>query len=111
QLALLQHTNPKPHSSFPQQIPHYLFNTPALTSHPHQIIIPSSTQQLINFLTHILTKQQFIIQNPTYPPIKQLLHNNHIPYLHTPLNKTPIHLNYFTQTNNNIPYLTPSHQF
>ncbi|MBN6093834.1 MULTISPECIES: PLP-dependent aminotransferase family protein [Staphylococcus] len=111
QLGLLQHTNPKGEWSLRQEIAHYLFNSRGVTCHPEQIIIGSSTEQLINLLTDMLSKEQFIIENPSYPPIKQVLDKKHIPYLQTPVNKTGIDLNYFSQTNNNIAYVTPSHQF
>ncbi|MEJ7432962.1 aminotransferase class I/II-fold pyridoxal phosphate-dependent enzyme, partial [Staphylococcus warneri] len=79
----LQHTNPKGEWSLRQEIAHYLFNSRGVTCHPEQIIIGSSTEQLINLLTDMLSKEQFIIENPSYPPIKQVLDKKHIPYLQT----------------------------
>ena len=47
------------------------FNSRGVTCHPEQIIIGSSTEQLINLVTDILNKPQFYIENPSYPPIKK----------------------------------------
>ncbi|PHK49471.1 PLP-dependent aminotransferase family protein [Staphylococcus edaphicus] len=110
-LNLLQHANPKGEWSLRQEIAHYLFNSRGVACHPEQIIIGSSTEQLINLLTDMLNKEQFIIENPSYPPIKQVLDKKHIPYLQVPVTKTGIDLNYFNQSEYNIAYVTPSHQF
>ncbi|MDG0859356.1 PLP-dependent aminotransferase family protein [Staphylococcus equorum] len=111
QLNLLQHTNPKGEWTLRQEIAHYIFNSRGVTCHPEQIIIGSSTEQLINLLTDILNKGRFIIENPSYPPIKQVLDKKQITYLQVPVNNTGIELEYFDESNNNIAYVTPSHQF
>ncbi|MCP6606302.1 hypothetical protein NL500_29345, partial [Klebsiella pneumoniae] len=55
-----------------QAIAHYLFNSRGVNCHPEQIIIGSSTEQLINQVTDILTDRSYIIEYPSYPPIKQV---------------------------------------
>ncbi|MEP9851056.1 PLP-dependent aminotransferase family protein [Staphylococcus aureus] len=111
QLNLLQHTNPKGEWTLRQEIAHYLFNSRGVTCHPDQIIVGSSTEQLINLITDILNKGRFLIENPSYPPIKQVLDKKHISYLQVPVNKTGIALEHFNRSNHNIAYVTPSHQF
>ncbi|MDN6837827.1 MAG: PLP-dependent aminotransferase family protein, partial [Staphylococcus equorum] len=111
QLNLLQHTNPKGEWTLRQEIAHYLFNSRGVACHPEQIIIGSSTEQLINLLTDILNKGRFLIENPSYPPIKQVLDKKQITYLQVPVNNTGIELEHFNESHNNIAYVTPSHQF
>ena len=82
-----------------------------MTSHPNQIIIGSSTEQLINLLTDILDDQSFIIEQPSYPPIKQVLDKKQIPYLQVPVTPTGIDIDAFKQSKHHVAYVTPSHQF
>src|SRR5699024_10766896 len=89
----------------------YLFNSRGVTCHPEQIIIGSSTEQLINLLTDILSNGKFLIENPSYPPIKQVLDKKQITYLQVPVSHTGIEIDDFQKSNNNIAYVTPSHQF
>ncbi|WP_437272000.1 PLP-dependent aminotransferase family protein [Staphylococcus succinus] len=111
QLNLLQHTNPKGQWGLRQEIARYLFNSRGVSCHPDQIIIGSSTEQLINLLTDILNDAQFYIENPSYPPIKQVLDKKQFKYQQIPVNQTGIELHYFNEFDNNIAYVTPSHQF
>jgi len=111
QMNLLQHANPDGDWSLRQEIAHYLFNSRGVSCHPEQIIIGSSTEQLINLLTEILNNEQFNIENPSYPPIKQVLDKKQISYLQVPVTKTGIDLSYVNKSQHNITYVTPSHQF
>ena len=63
-----------------QQIAHYLFNSRGVTCHPNQIIIGSSTEQLLDMITDVLSDSSFIIEQPSYPPIKQTLDKKQMPY-------------------------------
>ena len=60
-----------------QQISHYLFNSRGVTCHPNQIIVGSSTSQLLDMITNLLKKEEFIIEQPSYPPIKHTLDKNY----------------------------------
>lgn len=111
ELDLLLHASFKGEISLRQEIAHYLFNSRGVTCHPEQIIIGSSTEQLINLLTDILSNGKFLIENPSYPPIKQVLDKKQITYLQVPVSHTGIEIDYFQKSNNNIAYVTPSHQF
>lgn len=111
QRALLQHRDIQGLKELRQEIAHYLFSSRGVTSHPNQIIIGSSTEQLINLLTDILDDQSFIIEQPSYPPIKHVLDKKQIPYLQVPVTPTGIDIDAFKQSNHHIAYVTPSHQF
>ena len=70
-----------------QAIAHYLFNSRGVSCHPDQIIIGSSTRQLINQVTDILTDRSYIIEYPSYPPIKQVLDKKGLNYKRVPVKK------------------------
>ncbi|MEJ7501201.1 aminotransferase class I/II-fold pyridoxal phosphate-dependent enzyme, partial [Staphylococcus pasteuri] len=72
-IDLLQHGHPQGELALRQQIAHYLFNSRGVTCHPNQIIIGSSTEQLLDMITDVLSDSSFIIEQPSYPPIKQTL--------------------------------------
>jgi GntR family transcriptional regulator/MocR family aminotransferase len=111
EIDLLQHRSLEGLWELRQQIAHYLFNSRGVSSHPDQIIIGSSTEQLINLVTDILEKASFIIEHPSYPPIKQVLDKKQINYIQVPVTQTGIDIDTFKDSNNNIAYVTPSHQF
>lgn len=110
-LSLLHHGHPQGEGILRQQIAHYIFNSRGVTSHPNQIIIGSSTEQLINLLTDILDDSQFIIEQPSYPPIKQVLDKKSIPYIQNEVTSTGMRMDNLYDVPNNIVYVTPSHQF
>ena len=94
-----------------QQIAHYLFNSRGVTCHPNQIIIGSSTEQLLDMITDVLSDSSFIIEQPSYPPIKQTLDKKQMPYKQVIVEKDGIQVDPIFEYNNDILYITPSHQF
>ncbi|MDS6035313.1 hypothetical protein RLF91_11245, partial [Streptococcus pneumoniae] len=67
QLSLLQRGERQGEYILRQQISHYLFNSRGVTCHPNQVIIGSSTSQLLDMITNLLKKEEFIIEQPSYP--------------------------------------------
>ncbi|EYF54055.1 hypothetical protein V532_02524 [Staphylococcus aureus W45755_111412] len=55
------------------QLAFYLFTNRGVICDPNQIIIGSSTEQLVNQLVDLLYTSTFIIEKPSYPPIKNIL--------------------------------------
>lgn len=94
-----------------QAIAHYLFNSRGVNCHPEQIIIGSSTEQLINQVTDILTDRSYIIEYPSYPPIKQVLDKKELAYKQVPVTKKGIEMSQVFNSNRQVVYVTPSHQF
>ncbi|PNZ30806.1 GntR family transcriptional regulator [Staphylococcus petrasii] len=111
QLALLEKGDIQGELSLRQQIAHYLFNSRGVSSHPKQIIIGSSTEQLLNMVTELLKDSSFIIEKPSYPPIKQVLDKKNRDYIQATVEKDGINTNQVIHSNNDILYITPSHQF
>lgn len=111
QLSLLQRGERQGEYILRQQISHYLFNSRGVTCHPNQIIVGSSTSQLLDMITNLLKKEEFIIEQPSYPPIKHTLDKKGISYIQVPVEQNGIQIDPILNTNNNILYITPSHQF
>lgn len=110
-IDLLQHGHPQGELALRQQIAHYLFNSRGVTCHPNQIIIGSSTEQLLDMITDVLSDSSFIIEQPSYPPIKQTLDKKQMPYKQVIVEKDGIQVDPIFEYNNDILYITPSHQF
>ncbi|MDO5375007.1 MAG: PLP-dependent aminotransferase family protein [Staphylococcus rostri] len=95
-----------------QQISHYLFHSRGVQSTPEQVIIASSTEQLLSIITDLLPSQHtFMLEDPIYPQVPQLLTRKHIPFHFIPVQDDGIHVAHIEQCDDNIVYITPSHQF
>lgn len=108
---ILQPGNQQGEYRLRQAIAHYLFNSRGVNCHPEQIIIGSSTEQLINQVTDILTDRSYIIEYPSYPPIKQVLDKKELDYKRIPVTKNGIDMKKIAQSKHQVVYVTPSHQF
>lgn len=111
QLSLLEKGDIQGEASLRQQIAHYLFNSRGVTCHPNQIIIGSSTEQLLNMVIDLLKDSSFIIEKPSYPPIKHVLDKQNRDYIQATVEKDGINVSEVVHSENNILYITPSHQF
>lgn len=94
-----------------QQIAHYLFNSRGVSCHPNQIVIGSSTEQLLSMVSDLLKSSSFIIEKPSYPPIKHVLDKHNRNYIQATVEEDGISINEVLNSNKNILYVTPSHQF
>lgn len=63
------------------QLAFYLFTNRGVICDPNQIIIGSSTEQLVNQLVDLLYTSTFIIEKPSYPPIKNILDKKQVGYV------------------------------
>ena len=63
QLDLLQRGEVQGVYALRQQIAHYLFNSRGVTCHPNQIIIGSSTSQLLDMITNLLKHENLLLRN------------------------------------------------
>ena len=111
ELALLEKGDIQGELNLRQQIAHYLFNSRGVSCHPNQIVIGSSTEQLLNMITDLLKTSSFIIEKPSYPPIKHVLDKNKHDYIQATVEKDGINMIDIINSNNDIVYITPSHQF
>lgn len=111
ELALLEKGDIQGELNLRQQIAHYLFNSRGVSCHPNQIVIGSSTEQLLNMITDLLKTSSFIIEKPSYPPIKHVLDKNKHNYIQATVEKDGINMIDIINSNKDIVYITPSHQF
>ena len=58
------------------QLAFYLFTNRGVICDPNQIIIGSSTEQLVNQLVDLLLYFNVYYRKPSYPPIKNILDKN-----------------------------------
>lgn len=63
QLSLLQRGERQGEYILRQQISHYLFNSRGVTCHPNQIIVGSSTSQLLDMITNLLKKKNLLLNS------------------------------------------------
>ena len=62
-------------------------------------------------ITDLLKTSSFIIEKPSYPPIKHVLDKNKHNYIQATVEKDGINMIDIINSNNDIVYITPSHQF
>lgn len=94
-----------------QQIATYLFNSRGVNASHDQIIIGSSTNQLIEHVVQILKKQKFMIEAPSYPPARDVLEKYNIDYIKIPLESDGICMESVKKSNHDVIFITPSHHF
>ncbi|EUO39726.1 GntR family transcriptional regulator, partial [Staphylococcus aureus] len=93
------------------QLAFYLFTNRGVICDPNQIIIGSSTEQLVNQLVDLLYTSTFIIEKPSYPPIKNILDKKQVEYEQIEVEDNGINVDEVIKSQKNIVYITPSHQF
>ncbi|PCF87923.1 PLP-dependent aminotransferase family protein [Staphylococcus intermedius] len=94
------------------QISRYLFHSRGVQSSPEQVIVASSTEQLLSIITDLLPEQTGImLEDPIYPQVHQVLKRKHIPFHFVPVEKDGIAINTVENGPHHVVYITPSHQF
>ncbi|CAD2072078.1 PLP-dependent aminotransferase family protein [Phocicoccus pinnipedialis] len=94
-----------------QAIAQYVFNSRGVKCTPNQVIVGSSTEQLSELITEILKTNRFLIEDPSYPPIRNVLEKKKIAYQNVPVIEHGIDMNIVEKSNFETVYVTPSHQF
>ncbi len=92
------------------QLAFYLFTNRGVICDPNRIIIGSSTEQLVNQLVDLLIST-FIIEKPSYPPIKNILDKKQVEYEQIEVEDNGINVDEVIKSQKNIVYITPFHQF
>lgn len=62
-------------------------------------------------VTDLLSDSSFIIEKPSYPPIKHVLDKKNFNYIQATVEKDGINVSKVMHSENDILYITPSHQF
>lgn len=94
-----------------QQIAKYLFNSRGVSASHDQIIIGSSTNQLMEYVVRLLNNHTFMIESPSYPPAKMVLEKHKIDYMTLPLESDGINIDDVKNSHRDVIFITPSHHF
>lgn len=95
-----------------EEIAQYLYHSRGVHCTPEQIIIGSGTEQLLPFIIRILGKDtSFAIEDPGYPLTHYVFSHNNRQAIPIPVDAEGMDVDFLQQTDADIAYVTPSHQF
>lgn len=109
---LLSAGESKGDSSLRYNIAKHLHELRGVNCSPSQIVVGAGIEYLIMLLTELLGKDNvYAIENPGYRKIDMVLKNSSSAVRYVPLDKDGMIIDSLRQTDANIAYITPSHQF
>ncbi|WP_323703400.1 PLP-dependent aminotransferase family protein [Mammaliicoccus sp. Dog046] len=111
QICLLDSGHKQGDYNLRKEIRNYIFHSRGVNCLPQQIIIGSSTEQLLSILTDILSDAKYMIEDPIYKQVRNLLKRKHVPFEFIPVNSNGIDIEQIIRTDFDVVYITPSHQF
>lgn len=94
-----------------ENIAKYLHEFRGVRAKPENIVIGAGIEYLLTLLTHILKGKIYAVENPGYLKAEQILKNNDNAVNYIPVDDGGMSIDYLNNTNSDIVYLTPSHQF
>lgn len=94
-----------------KEIRNYIFHSRGVNASPDQIIVGSSTEQLLSIITDTIASATYMIEDPLYKQVRDLLKRKHIPFEFISVRKNGIDIEEINKANKDIVYITPSHQF
>ncbi|MEG0260416.1 MAG: PLP-dependent aminotransferase family protein [Lysinibacillus sp.] len=94
------------------EIAHYLFQSRGVHCSPEQIVIGSGTEQLLPMIMRLFGEHtSFALEDPGYPAVHRMF-KQHKRIVHPiPVDDEGLLISELEQTNANVVYITPSHQF
>ena len=99
-------------SSLRYSIAKHLHELRGVNCSPSQIVVGAGIEYLMMLLTEILGKNNiYAIENPGYKKIDMILKNSSADVRYVPLDNDGMIIESLKQTDANIVYITPSHQF
>lgn len=104
--------NPQGELLLREQIATYLFASRGVTCTANQIIIGAGTQLLIGLLCMIIGKNNiYALENPGFHRTRMVLQDFGARIIPIPLDENGINVQKLKNSNANVVYVTPSHQF
>lgn len=94
-----------------KEIGHYVFHSRGVNCSPQQIIVGSSTEQLLSIITDMISDSKYMIEDPLYKQVRNLLKRKHVPFEFIPVTQNGIDIEQIKKTDYDVVYITPSHQF
>ncbi|GED17343.1 MocR-like pyridoxine biosynthesis transcription factor PdxR [Aneurinibacillus migulanus] len=109
---LFYNGNPQGELLLREQIAAYLFASRGVRCSAEQIIIGAGTQVLIGLLCMLIGKEHiYALENPGFHRTRMTLQDLGVHTVSIPLDEDGININQLKNTNANVVYVTPSHQF
>lgn len=108
----LKQSPPEGDESLRKEIARYLSSARGFQAEVEQIIVRPSTEDLFALLFLLFDeKKSLAIENPGYHQLLPLFYRNTKSLLPIPLDEDGLDVTYLNQTEANLLYLTPTHQF
>ncbi len=111
QLCLLDSGHKQGDYNLRKEIKQYIFHSRGVNCSPQQIIVGSSTEQLLSIITDIISESTYMIEDPLYKQVRDLLKRKHVPFDFIPVTENGIDIDQIKQLEHEVVYITPSHQF
>ncbi|CEH31864.1 Putative HTH-type transcriptional regulatory prot ein GabR (Fragment) [Aneurinibacillus migulanus] len=109
---LFYNGNPQGELLLREQIAAYLFASRGVRCSAEQIIIGAGTQVLIGLLCMLIGKEHiYALENPGFHRTRMTLQDLGVHTVSIPLDEDGMNINQLKNTNANVVYVTPSHQF
>ncbi|PGB04686.1 PLP-dependent aminotransferase family protein [Bacillus toyonensis] len=110
--ALFAKEDPQGEFVLREHISTYLYHARGVYSSPDQIVIGAGTQPLLWLLLQLLgPTKEYGIENPGFHRIHAIVKSCNQQIHPIPLDEKGIHISSLYNTNSNVAYVTPSHQF
>lgn len=110
--ALFAKEDPQGEFVLREHISTYLYHARGVYSSPDQIVIGAGTQPLLWLLIQLLgPTKEYGIENPGFHRIHAIVKSCNQQIHPIPLDEKGIHISNLYNTNSNVAYVTPSHQF
>ncbi len=94
-----------------ESIAKYLHEFRGVRTKSENIVIGAGIEYLLTLLTHILKGKIYAVENPGYSKAEQIFKNSANAVNYIPVDDGGMSIEYLNNTNSDIVYLTPSHQF
>lgn len=111
QLSLLDSGHKQGDYDLRKEIRHYIFHSRGVNCSPQQIIVGSSTEQLLSIITDLISNSTYMIEDPLYKQVRDLLKRKHVPFEFISVTENGIDIEQIKKLNKEVVYITPSHQF
>ncbi|MBM7632078.1 PLP-dependent aminotransferase family protein [Geomicrobium sediminis] len=95
-----------------KEIAHYIYQSRGVRCLPEQIVVGAGTQYLVDLLCKLIgTKDSYAMEEPGYNRIRETFQHSGVSLSPIPLDDQGIRVDKLYESNANVVYVTPSHQF
>lgn len=109
---LLLTGEPQGELSLRTEIANYLYQSRGVVCNPEQIVVGSGTEQLLPMILRLFSDDTcFALENPGYPAVHRMFSQHKRKVYPIAVDEEGIIIQELEQTQANVVYITPSHQF